>query len=59
MTTSRPGTPSVSVTSERMLFDRALLKRFAAAISAGQVCDIGCGPGHVMSYLESLGLDAF
>lgn len=31
-------------------FDRNLLDRFAAEVS-GQVCDMGCGPGHVARYL--------
>jgi SAM-dependent methyltransferase len=41
-------------------FDRELLERFAALIPAGgQVCDLGCGPGHLTAHLAGLGLDAF
>jgi SAM-dependent methyltransferase len=36
-------------------FDRALLQRFAQSIPKGSVCDLGCGPGHVAAFLESLG----
>jgi hypothetical protein len=28
-------------------FDRELLRRFAARVGEGGVCDLGCGPGHV------------
>ena len=44
------------------VFDRAMLAAFAELVLAGKpspVADIGCGPGHVTSYLSSLGLDAF
>ena len=38
--------------------DRALLDRFADAVrSHGQVCDMGCGPGHVARYLHERGVD--
>jgi ubiquinone/menaquinone biosynthesis C-methylase UbiE len=37
--------------------DRQLLDRFATQIRAGgQVCDMGCGPGHVASYLKQAGV---
>ncbi|MHB8585456.1 MAG: GNAT family N-acetyltransferase [Thermoplasmatota archaeon] len=43
-------------------FDRELLARFAARCREGEVCDVGCGPGHVARYLAdrgafALGLD--
>ncbi|MFD6289291.1 class I SAM-dependent DNA methyltransferase [Streptomyces sp. NPDC060205] len=40
--------------------DRAMLGAFAAFVHAdggGPVADLGCGPGHVTSLLDSLGLD--
>ncbi|MFJ8937454.1 class I SAM-dependent DNA methyltransferase [Streptomyces sp. NPDC102365] len=40
--------------------DRAMLAAFAAFVRAdggGPVADLGCGPGHVTSLLDSLGLD--
>jgi SAM-dependent methyltransferase len=41
-------------------FDRTLLDRFAAAVAGrGQVCDMGCGPGHVARYLHDAGAAAF
>ncbi|NDZ77806.1 class I SAM-dependent methyltransferase [Streptomyces sp. SID10853] len=42
--------------------DRAFLNAFAEAVGAqgeGRVADVGCGPGHVTSYLSELGLAAF
>jgi len=34
-------------------FDRELLDRFAAEVAGrGEVCDMGCGPGHVARYLR-------
>jgi ubiquinone/menaquinone biosynthesis C-methylase UbiE len=37
-------------------FDRQLLDRFAAEVSEiGEVCDMGCGPGHVARYLREAG----
>ncbi|MGW3495333.1 class I SAM-dependent methyltransferase [Streptomyces sp. NPDC001020] len=42
--------------------DRAILSVFAEVVSAsgnGQVADLGCGPGHVTTYLAELGLAAF
>lgn len=38
-------------------FDRQVLDRFAARIPQnGQVCDMGCGPGHVARYLHDAGV---
>ncbi len=40
--------------------DQDLLNRFAAEISErGQVCDMGCGPGHVARYLRDAGTIVF
>jgi SAM-dependent methyltransferase len=42
--------------------DRAILGAFAGVVTAGgggQVADVGCGPGHITSYLAELGLAAF
>ena len=39
-------------------FDRAILDDFAAALNARVTLDVGCGPGHVASYLSGCGLDA-
>jgi ubiquinone/menaquinone biosynthesis C-methylase UbiE len=40
-------------------FDREILHRFANEIKGrGEVWDMGCGPGHVTRYLESLGVEA-
>jgi SAM-dependent methyltransferase len=37
--------------------DRELLSRFAAEVEGrGDVCDMGCGPGHVARYLRSAGV---
>ena len=39
-------------------FDRELLDRFAELTrDLGPVLDLGCGPGHVASYLAGRGLD--
>lgn len=39
-------------------FDRSLLARFAELIpQAGQICDMGCGPGHVARFLFERGVD--
>ena len=36
-------------------FDRELLNRFAAEVGdRGEVCDLGCGPGHIARYLRDL-----
>jgi len=41
-------------------FDRMLLDRFAAAVAGrGEVCDMGCGPGHVARYLREAGAAVF
>jgi len=40
--------------------DRALLDRFAKQTSGqGDVCDMGCGPGHVARYLREAGASVF
>jgi ubiquinone/menaquinone biosynthesis C-methylase UbiE len=40
--------------------DRQLLDRFAAeARDQGEVCDLGCGPGHVARYLRDAGATVF
>jgi SAM-dependent methyltransferase len=39
--------------------DRDLLTRFASEVGDGEVCDIGCGPGHVARYLHDLGTNVF
>jgi cyclopropane fatty-acyl-phospholipid synthase-like methyltransferase len=40
--------------------DRELLSRFAAEIArGGEVCDMGCGPGHVARYLHDAGAAVF
>lgn len=41
-------------------FDRELLSRFAKAVGGvGEICDMGCGPGHVARYIHSLGVPVF
>ncbi|HEX9201056.1 MAG TPA: class I SAM-dependent methyltransferase [Acidobacteriaceae bacterium] len=41
-------------------FDRNQLDRFAAAVAGrGEVCDMGCGPGHVARYLRDAGASVF
>jgi ubiquinone/menaquinone biosynthesis C-methylase UbiE len=37
--------------------DRELLQQFAKQIEHKKICDIGCGPGHIGGFLESMGLD--
>jgi SAM-dependent methyltransferase len=45
---------------EHKPFDRELLDRFATEVKAeGDVCDIGCGPGHVAGYLRKAGVKVF
>jgi SAM-dependent methyltransferase len=40
--------------------DRELLNRFGSHISeSGEVCDMGCGPGHVSRYLHDAGATVF
>lgn len=44
---------------DRKPFDRALLDGFADTLRGrGQVCDLGCGPGHIARYLKARGVDA-
>ena len=41
-------------------FDRELLNRFAAVVAQlGEVCDMGCGPGHIARYLRDVGTTVF
>jgi SAM-dependent methyltransferase len=41
-------------------FDREILNRFARAVGGrGKICDMGCGPGHVTGYMESIGANVF
>jgi ubiquinone/menaquinone biosynthesis C-methylase UbiE len=41
---------------ERKPFDRKLLEAFAESVrSRGEVCEIGCGPGHISRYLQDCG----
>ena len=41
---------------ERKPSDRALLDAFAESVRGrGEVCDIGCGPGHISRYLQDRG----
>jgi ubiquinone/menaquinone biosynthesis C-methylase UbiE len=45
---------------EHKPLDRELLTRFAAEVAGrGQVCDMGCGPGHVARYLRDAGATVF
>ena len=44
---------------EQKPLDRSLLDRFAAATANGQVCDMGCGPGQIASYLHDAGANVF
>lgn len=40
--------------------DRELLERFAQqTMGRGEVCDMGCGPGHVARYLRDAGASVF
>jgi SAM-dependent methyltransferase len=40
--------------------DRELLDRFGrATVGRGEVCDMGCGPGHVARYLHDVGASIF
>lgn len=40
--------------------DRQLLDRFAAELKGrGEICDMGCGPGHVARYLHQRGASVF
>jgi len=41
-------------------FDRKLLDRFADEVRGrGEVCDMGCGPGHVARYLHDVKVNVF
>jgi SAM-dependent methyltransferase len=41
-------------------FDRDLLTRFARELKArGEICDMGCGPGHVARFLRDAGAKVF
>jgi SAM-dependent methyltransferase len=45
---------------QRKPLDRELLDRFAAEVAGnGEVCDMGCGPGHVARYLRDAGASVF
>jgi SAM-dependent methyltransferase len=45
---------------ENKPFDRDILLRFAAEVHGrGEVCDMGCGPGHVARYLHDAGVQVF
>jgi SAM-dependent methyltransferase len=45
---------------EQKPLDRELLNRFAAQVAGrGEVCDLGCGPGHVARYLHTAGAIVF
>src|SRR5208282_4662465 len=45
---------------QRKVLDRELLDRFAAAVAGhGDICDMGCGPGHVARYLRDAGAKIF
>jgi ubiquinone/menaquinone biosynthesis C-methylase UbiE len=40
--------------------DQGLLTRFAAEVEGqGEVCDMGCGPGHIARYLRDAGANVF
>ena len=41
-------------------FDRELLDRLAGEVAGhGEVCDLGCGPGHIARYLRDAGATVF
>ena len=41
---------------ERKPFDRKVLYAFAESVRArGEICEIGCGPGHISRYLQDRG----
>jgi SAM-dependent methyltransferase len=45
---------------ERKPLDQQLLTRFASEVAGrGQVCDLGCGPGHVARFLHLAGAQVF
>jgi SAM-dependent methyltransferase len=39
--------------------DQQLLNRFADDVKGGEICDLGCGPGHVARYLHERGAKVF
>jgi ubiquinone/menaquinone biosynthesis C-methylase UbiE len=39
--------------------DRQLLNRFVADAPPGNLCDMGCGPGHIARYLRDAGATVF
>jgi SAM-dependent methyltransferase len=44
---------------EKKPFDRLMLRWLAEKVKgAGQICDMGCGPGQIASYLHSLRVNA-
>ncbi|MCW1967839.1 MAG: class I SAM-dependent methyltransferase [Anaerolineae bacterium] len=40
-------------------FDRALLRQFIELTQGGQICDVGCGPGHITRFLRDSGANVF
>lgn len=45
---------------ENKPFDRELLKQFAASVGeTGQICEMGCGPGHIARFLRDTGASVF
>jgi ubiquinone/menaquinone biosynthesis C-methylase UbiE len=45
---------------ENKPMDRELLNRFAGKVRhLGEVCDLGCGPGHIARYLRDAGATVF
>jgi SAM-dependent methyltransferase len=41
-------------------FDREVLNHFAAEVGQlGEICDMGCGPGHIARYLRDAGASVF
>jgi ubiquinone/menaquinone biosynthesis C-methylase UbiE len=45
---------------EHKPLDRALLDRFVSEVKGrGEVCEMGCGPGHVARYLHDAGVNVF
>jgi ubiquinone/menaquinone biosynthesis C-methylase UbiE len=53
-------TRRIAAELEHKPLDRELLNRFAAEVAGqGDVCDMGCGPGHVARYLRDVGAPVF
>jgi ubiquinone/menaquinone biosynthesis C-methylase UbiE len=44
---------------EHKPLDRLVLNHFARSVDLGEVCEVGCGPGHVARYLVDQGLCVF